>query len=177
MPVFEPIPVPPVDTNDPLLQPVVGLPPEEGGPMEAYPPPDTVTPVETPILEPATAQQYSIQRGDTYYSIGKQFGVSMQAIKDANPGVEPTRLQVGQTINIPSPTPVAPEALAPVVSGEIIYTVVSGDNLSKIASKHGTTWQEIKKLNNLTTTQIKVGDKLRIPAQQAPVGGTPGSGL
>jgi LysM repeat protein len=178
MPVFEPIPVPPADTNDLLLDPVVDLPPGDGGPTATYPtPPDVVPPVETPSREPATVQQYTIQRGDTYYSIGKQFGVPMQAIKDANPGVEPTRLQVGQSINIPPPPVAAPEVVTPVVSGEIVYTVVSGDNLSKIASKYGTTWQEIKKLNNLTTTQIKVGDKLRIPAQQALDGGAPGSGF
>lgn len=178
IPVFDPVPVPPADTNDPLLQPVVDLPPNGGGPDPAFAqPPEPTPPPVTPIVEPATAQQYAIQKGDTYYSIGKQFGVPMQALKDANPGVEPTRLQVGQTINIPPPAPVVSEVLAPVVSGEILYTVVSGDNLSKIASKHGTTWQAIKDLNDLTTTQIKVGDKLRIPVPAAPAGGTPGSGF
>ena len=119
-------------------------------------------------------QEYVIQKGDTYYSIGKKFGVSMQAIKDANPGVEPTRLQVGQKINLPPPTPAPSETLMPSASGEITYTVVSGDTLSKIASQYGTTWQAIKELNNLPTTNIKVGQKLRIPAPTPPEGGTPG---
>jgi LysM repeat protein len=131
-------------------------------------------PVETSA--PPAGQTYTIQSGDTYYGIGQRFGVSMQAIKDANPGVEPTRLQVGQVINIPAPAPTAVEAPVTAPGGERIHTVVSGDNLSKIAEQYGTTWQEIQRLNNLPTTRIKVGDKLRIPAANPSEGGA-GSGF
>jgi LysM repeat protein len=178
IPVFEPIAIPPADTNG-LLPPVGDLPPEEGVAETPYTPPPNVTPppVHTPappVVEPAAVQTYVIKKGDTYYSIGKQFGVSMQAIKDANPGVDPTRLQVGKSINVPPPAPASTPAVTPSASGEIVYTVVSGDTLSKIASKYGTTWQAIKELNNLPTTNIKVGDKLRIPAPKPPAGGPAG---
>jgi N-acetylmuramoyl-L-alanine amidase len=116
-------------------------------------------------------QEYIVQKGDTYYSIGKKFGVSMKAITDANPGVDPKRLQVGKTIVIPPPAPVAPTTVTPTISGEVVYTVVSGDTLSKIASKYHTTWQEIRDLNNLPTTNIKVGQQLRIPAPKPPATG------
>lgn len=42
-----------------------------------------------------------IQRADTFYSLAKKFGVSLQAMKTANPTVIPERLKVGSTINIP----------------------------------------------------------------------------
>jgi LysM repeat protein len=186
IPEFEPVPVPSVDTNEALLPPVRDLPGEvpPAEPVFEEPPTATVPPAEglpgagyqpSPI-EPMAGQTYAIQKGDTYYSIGKQFGVSMQALKDANPGVEPTRLQVGQKINIPPAAPPTTAAtVLPTASGEIIYTVVSGDTLSKIAAKHGTTWQAIMEINNLSTTKIKVGDKLRIPASNpSPTGASGG---
>lgn len=43
------------------------------------------------------------------------------------------------------------------------YYVVSGDSLSKIASKFGTTINEIKELNHLTSDMIYVGQSLLIP--------------
>lgn len=46
------------------------------------------------------------------------------------------------------------------------YTVVSGDNLSKIAKNHGTTWQKIHEANKdliKNPDLIQVGWKLKIP--------------
>jgi len=181
IPVFEPIPPPLADTNGVLLAPIDDLP-GSGGPADpgyTVPPdvPMNEVPVEPPAFDPLTTQQYVIKKGDTYYSIGKEFGVSMQAIKTANPGVDPTRLQLGQTIVVPPVATAQPETVTPTVSGEIIHKVVSGDNLSKIAAKYGTTWQAIKELNSLPTTNIKVGQQLRIPTPETPGGGAPASGF
>lgn len=51
--------------------------------------------------------------------------------------------------------------------GEEVYTVVAGDTLWGIAQKKlgsGTRWQEISKLNGLTSSTIVVGQKLKIPS-------------
>ena len=45
------------------------------------------------------------------------------------------------------------------------YVVKSGDTLTKIAKSHGTTVKAIESENNLSTTKIKVGQKLKIPAK------------
>ena len=50
--------------------------------------------------------------------------------------------------------------------GSEVYTVVAGDTLWGIAQKklgNGSKWQEISKLNGLTSTTIQVGQKLKIP--------------
>jgi len=115
---------------------------------------------------PGTAREYVVIRGDNFTTIGKKFGVSAAAITKANPGVDSTRLQVGQKLVIP-PAPSA--ATATVGSGsENSYLVKSGDTLLKIATANGTTVKEIKALNGLTTDRIKVGDKLKLPARSAP---------
>ena len=181
VPDFANLQIPDVDTNDVLLD-VPELPPEGGVMDPGFAPPELAEPeisgVEefAPVQPVSAGQQYAIQKGDTYYSIGKQFGVSMQAIKDANPGVDPTRLQVGQTIQVPPAASAVPETVTPTVTGEVVYTVVSGDNLSTIARKYNTTWQAIKDLNSLPTTNIKVGQKLRIPVPESAEGGSSGGG-
>lgn len=176
---FTQVDIPPA-TNDVLLPPVQDVPPG-GVPVEpTYVPtsaPQVVQPVVPAAQAPGVTQEYVIKPGDTFYSIGKQFGVAMKAIAEANPSVQPTRLQVGQKIVIPAPAPAATPAVVPSASGEVIYTVVSGDTLSKIATKHGTTWQAIQELNNLPTTSIKVGQKLKIPAPKPPAAGGSGGGM
>ncbi len=47
------------------------------------------------------------------------------------------------------------------------YTVKSNDTLSGIARQYGTTYTEIMKLNGLTSTKIKVGQKLQVNGSTA----------
>ena len=50
-----------------------------------------------------------IAPGDTLFLLASRFGTTVQAILAANPGIDPNRLQVGQTICIPV-SPVQPRA-------------------------------------------------------------------
>ena len=133
-------------------------------------------PVPEPTLPAPTAQEYVIQKGDTFDALHKKFGVSVKAIIAANPTVNPSKLQIGQRIVIPAPTAPAPGAApapggattAAAETGEQTYKVKSGDSLTRIAKDHGTTLTALRKLNHLTTDKIKVGDILKIPAKAAP---------
>ncbi|HEY9173738.1 MAG TPA: LysM peptidoglycan-binding domain-containing protein, partial [Verrucomicrobiae bacterium] len=60
-----------------------------------------------------------------------------------------------------------PAPAADTASGET-YTVKSGDNLTTIAKKFGTTPKALRAANGLKTDRIKVGDKLKIPAKATP---------
>ena len=141
------------------------------------PPPAPTTnpaPVETPTppAPPAGATEYVVAKGDTFGSLAKKLHVSVKAIKDANPGVDPTKLKIGQKLNIPAaaaPTALTPTGTAstePVATGgEQTYTVKSGDNLSNIAKDKGTTVKALRAANNLKTDRITVGQKLKIPTK------------
>jgi LysM repeat protein len=127
--------------------------------------------ISQPVV-PGGATEYTIVKGDILDNIAKKFHVSLKAITDANPGIQPTKLKIGQKIHIPTPaTPAAPTAtgVAPVesttASGEQIYTVKSGDNLTKIASQYGISLKSLRAANGLKTDSIKVGQKLKIPAK------------
>ena len=147
------------------------------------PPVDTNLPpvaVETniavpPIIEspPQGPQEYIVQKGDSFYTIGKKLGILTKAIQDANPNVNPNKLQIGQKIVIP--TTAAPLVSGGVAVGELLpgttlggeqtYTVKSGDTLTKIAAQHGTTVKALRSANNLGTDRILVGQKLVIPTK------------
>ena len=43
---------------------------------------------------------YVIKSGDTFTKIGKTLGVSISSIQELNPTIDPTKLKIGQKINI-----------------------------------------------------------------------------
>jgi LysM repeat protein len=143
----------------------------------ANPAQQPVTPTVTePTPAPApAAQDYTVAKGDSFSSIAKKFGVKTKDIEVANPGIEPTKLQIGQKLHIPaapattastaSPNAIPPGAIEMGSTGQQTYTVKSGDTLTKIASEFGTTVKALRSENSLTTDKIKVGDKLKIPTK------------
>ncbi len=145
-----------VDTNPPAI---------DTNPPVVAPPVVVTPPVVVPVVTAGT--EYVVIKGDILATIAKKNGVTLKALEAANPGVVPTKLKVGQKLQIPAPTAssVAPTAATGVDTGAETYTVKSGDTLSKIAKSHGTTVKAIQSENNLTTTAIKVGQKLKIPAK------------
>jgi LysM repeat protein len=58
-------------------------------------------PSNAPISRPAAARTYQVQTGDTPFSIARKTGVRLEALLAANPGLDPKRLKVGQTLNLP----------------------------------------------------------------------------
>lgn len=159
------------------------LPPDSGfaSVTQALPPLPIEPVIPTPPPTPAfNTIEYTIARGDNYHKIGKAKGVSVRMLEKANPGVDPLKLKAGQKLQIPSPTtPPATQAVASEEGNHDIkhssYVVKAGDSLVRIAKQHGTTVGAIKAANNLRTTQIKVGQKLKLPAGKSSVG-KPSSG-
>ncbi len=66
----------------------------------ATPAPYTPEPTATPTITP-TPVIYIVQRGDSLLRIAAQFGVSVEALQEANGILDPRRLQIGQTLIIP----------------------------------------------------------------------------
>jgi LysM repeat protein len=138
-------------------------------------PPTTPAPmVANNFTEGAAPTEHVIVKGDTFDTLRIKYGVTVRAIQNANPDVNPTRLKIGQKVKIPAKSGSATTTALSSGGGvngaaSDIYMVKSGDTLGKIAAKHGTTARELQRLNNLSTTQIRVGQKLKLPSR----GGTP----
>ncbi len=69
--------------------------------------PTLVLPLATP-LPTATPILYTVQAGDTLIDIARRYSVSVEALRAANGDIAPERLQIGQQLIIPPPTPIGP---------------------------------------------------------------------
>lgn len=101
---------------------------------------------------------YIVKPGDTLYGISKQFGVPVNDIKELN-NLSTNNIYIGQSLRIPN---------LDNNTSTITYTVKKGDSLYSIASRYGTTVDKIKKLNNLSSNSLSIGQKLIIPTQSSP---------
>jgi peptidoglycan endopeptidase LytE len=164
---------PPVDTNAPAMAGANSATSSNGAPAETMAPPAPPTPPSpppAPPTPPASATDYTVVKGDTPSKIAAKNHVTTKDLMQANPGLEPTKLKIGQKIHVPAAGASASGGTAAADNAggsEPGYTVKSGDTLSKIATQHGTTVKALRAANSLKTDRIHVGDKLKIPAKGA----------
>jgi murein DD-endopeptidase MepM/ murein hydrolase activator NlpD len=125
-----------------------------------------------------------IQRGETIYTIARNYGVNFQEILTLNGIQDARKIQAGQRIRIPrenaaSPVPAltpVPAAAAPGAAITYIeYRVARGEAFYGISRRFGTTVEAIRAANSLKEDYVlKEGDMLRIP-QAAPSGAASGT--
>lgn len=166
-PLIDTNPPPPLIDTNPIVAPT--------NPIVIPPPALPTNPIANP-LPPAGGSEYAIVQGDSLAKIAKAHGVTLKALQAANPTAVPTKLKIGQKIVIPAGGKTSADVTAPTTlpvgdASGATYKVVSGDTLTKIAKKNGTTIKALQTANNLTTTKIHVGQTLKIPAKAA--GATP----
>lgn len=104
-------------------------------------------------------ETYIVKSGDSLWSIAKRYGVSIDDIKKAN-NLSSNLLNIGQVLIISS------EEEPPEIGDFIVYTVSSGDNLYKIATKYNLTVDDLVNYNDLATTNLSIGQQLLIPVQK-----------
>ncbi len=131
---------------------------------------------------------YTVQSGDTLYSIAQRFGVSVEALQRWN-DLEGTALQVGQTLRVQSPREATPpeesdepepstppdtaQAAVPdtaAADGGAPYghhTAEAGDSFVNLALRLGTTVDTLYALNDHTTA-LSAGQSVRLPRRFAP---------
>jgi LysM repeat protein len=166
---------PPNPTSPPPATAVEPPPPVSPVASAPLAPVSPLAPVVTPpdVTSPAASglTEHTIAKGDSFYTLGKKYGVGFKAIADANPTINPTRLKIGDKVKIPSKSSsaAAPSAVALENGDGRTYKVKSGDNLMKIAKTLGVSVKQLRTANNLRTDQIKVGQVLKVPAKTAPL--------
>jgi LysM repeat protein len=160
-------------------------------PVPSPAPPSTSSAVATqsppepaPPSPPTATKDYAVAKGDSFYNIARANHVSVKALAEANPGVDSSKLKIGQTLHVPqaadaSPAPAAatsgnavPPAISAAPSEQAApkadspgtpYVVKRGDTLDRIAKAHGTTAKAVKAANGLTTDRVVVGKTLKLP--------------
>ncbi|MBK7378145.1 MAG: LysM peptidoglycan-binding domain-containing protein [Ignavibacteriales bacterium] len=106
---------------------------------------------------------YKVRSGDNLLSIANRFGVSVSDLKSWN-GLSGDKITSGQNLKISgkkiTENTVGTEKINN--SQSIYHTVLKGESLYIIAKNNKTTVEELKSLNKLTDTKIKVGQKIKI---------------
>jgi membrane-bound lytic murein transglycosylase D len=92
---------------------------------------------------------YKVKKGDTLHKIANMFDTKVKLIEDFN--------KLGRFLRI------GEKLVIPVNSIFVNYRVKKGDSLRKIARKYGVDYEKIKKVNNLKSNLIRVGQVLKIP--------------
>jgi len=93
-----------VPTFEPTNSGIAALEPSAPSLMPTNPAPVP----EATVAGPAAVSEYTVAKGDTFATIARSCKVSTKAMMEANPGIEATKLQVGQKLHVPAPakTPV-----------------------------------------------------------------------
>ncbi len=106
---------------------------------------------------------YKVEPKETYYSIAKKYNVPYKDVMEFN---DSQLLQIGVTLRIPTGLPFVTDNTSTEVvptTGIIAYTIKAKDNLNMLANKYGTTVEEIKKANQLSSINLQIGQVLKIP--------------
>lgn len=99
---------------------------------------------------------YTVKSGDTLSGIAERTGQSVSDLAQKNNISDINNLSVGQVIEIAD------------TSENGTYTVKSGDTLSGIAEKYGTTVDRLMQLNNLSSDFLTVGEQIATVGSQEP---------
>ncbi len=106
-----------------------------------------------PVMEGVST--YTVQKGDSLYSISKKFNTTVSELQKLN-NLSSTALSIGQVLKLP--TEVVEEE-----KDYIEYIVKSGDSLYSIAKQFNIDYNTIKNFNNLTSNLLSIGQTLKIP--------------
>ena len=115
-----------------------------------------------PVIHPVTMTEqpktnsvyYTVKSGDTLSDIASKYGTTYQHLAQINGISNPNLIYVGQKIKI--------DDSAPVDQSEY-YEVQSGDTLSGIAAKYGTSYQHLARINGIGNPNlIYVGQKIKV---------------
>ncbi|WP_233583424.1 LysM peptidoglycan-binding domain-containing protein, partial [Corallococcus sp. CA053C] len=87
---------------------------------------------------------YSVRSGDTLSGLAQRFHTSVGSLQKTNHIANANHIRVGQKLSVPDSFQAAAPAKAGSKAGS--YTVRSGDTLSGIAGRHGTTTGALAKL-------------------------------
>ena len=125
---------------------------------------------------------YVVQSGDYLAKISKKFNVTISSIKRLNPSIKENNVvRIGQKLKLPgkvdvgvqtapartvSPIKTGKKTFTPYAGATKEYVVKNGDTLGSIAYGSGINIRQLKNLNGLTTDVIKVGQKLKVPAEK-----------
>ena len=124
--------------------------------------------LDDPSLKLLRYYLHTVRSGDTLSAISRHYGTPQAMIVQANPGLKPDLLRLGQVIVIPALKEAAPMAAAAEADADLdfsgSYTVIKGDTLWAISLRYDVQPEVLADKNGLTLNSvIREGMVLRVP--------------
>lgn len=100
-----------------------------------------------------TPEFHTVKRGDTFYSLARQYNMSTKALQALNPNANPASLKLGDVLRLSEKSTFS------------VYTVQRGDTFSKIAREHNLSLAQLRDANKdlRSVSSLSLGQKIRIP--------------
>lgn len=116
--------------------------------------------------QPDDASTYKIVAGDTFWSISHRFGLSVDQLISANPGVVPNNLQVGQVINLVPRRGGRAMFMSFAAMPPSTYTIVAGDTFWSISQHFGLSVAQLIAANpHVDPTKLRIGEVINLIPQ------------
>jgi len=116
---------------------------------------------------------HKVAQNDTYYSLSRRYNIPPKEIMTYN---ENKYMQLGVIIKVPTAIPFTANPASGTASvtnnspdntSYIEHVVQKKENLNFLAGKYGTTVNEIKRINNLNSINLSIGQVLKMPGNEA----------
>ena len=109
---------------------------------------------------------YVVKKGDTLYSIARMFNLNVDTLIQDN-ALKNNTLSIGQNLKIRQTEEIIEECFGEdsniTINNYNEYTVIKGDSLYSIAKKYNISVSDLISLNNLKSTNLSIGQKLKVP--------------
>ncbi|MBC3783997.1 LysM peptidoglycan-binding domain-containing protein [Spirosoma utsteinense] len=117
--------------------------------------------VSTPVDRSATS--HTVEPGQTYYSISRQYGLTVDELLTLNNRTTNDVLATGQKLTVKATAATKPAQSAETTSTGVSYhTVAKGETMFRISKIYDVTIEQIQEWNNLTDVGVKEGQKIKI---------------
>ncbi len=113
-----------------------------------------------------TSIEHKITKGESIYAIAKKYDVKEAAIYELNPKVKGKLLKLNAILMIPNNQANAKQTAINIPTEDLSkvqnHIIASGETLSKISRKYGTTIKELERLNPTVVNKLTIGYSLII---------------
>ena len=121
--------------------------------------------VDTIVKYLTTGKIYTVIKGDSLYKIAQKYHTTVDELKKLN-NLSSSNLTIGMKLKIPvSSSTTNNEEMTPSTK-TYTYQVKKGDTLYQIAKNNNTSVAKLKKLNNLSSNTLTIGQTLLIPSPE-----------
>lgn len=146
-----------------LAHPLQSIPKEENRPLGSSPAVNVASNPATGVTQyTGVTQRHTVTRGETLSGIAAKYGVSMSTLREMNT-LKRDVVWVGQRLKVPA-SAAASRTTRATPRGIVRHKVVVGDSLTGIAAHYGVSPKAIMQTNNLKSTNVMLGQNLKIPA-------------